>query len=639
MRVRTAFLIVLLSLTHVAGVASAEDAGTQQSWTINLKDAELGEFIDQVSRITGRNFVVDPRVKGRVTVVSTTALDANGVWELFQGVLRVHGFAAVPAGEVFQVVQQSAAKERAPLADAAAAGGEAIVTRVISVDNVEASDLVSALRPLSPQYAHVAALEAANAVIVSDHAENIRRMEALVVELDSRDEEGVEVVMLKEAWVENMVEMLETLAPNDIGPGATGPQAIQVVANTQTNALVLRGRTEAIGRMRGLIEQLDQPATVTGSTHVYRLSHSDAEEVAATLQQIMEDGDGADGSGAIGTRIHADTSLNAVVVRADPATILEINEVLDQLDVRRTQVLIEAAIVEVSMIEGREIGVDFAAVDRSGGTVPLIVSPLGRALQSLLGSGADIVEGASSLVSPTLAVARLSQGLSFAAILQAIGRHSDSDLLSTPSILTLDNEEATIVVGQNVPFRTGTFTTTGDGARNPFTTIQREDVGITLRVVPHIHDGDSVRLEVEQEVSAVEPDAGIGDDGFSDIVTSQRTINTTVLADDGQTIVLGGLIQDDIQETQRRVPVLSSLPLAGRLFRSTQTDRTKRNLLVFLRPTVLKTPDDVAAVSGRKYRSVWDVQSRRRGDDDADRGAPDMESVFEGRKEPDDGDG
>ncbi len=639
MRVRTAFLIVLLSLTHVAGVASAEDAGTQQSWTINLKDAELGEFIDQVSRITGRNFVVDPRVKGRVTVVSTTALDANGVWELFQGVLRVHGFAAVPAGEVFQVVQQSAAKERAPLADAAAAGGEAIVTRVISVDNVEASDLVSALRPLSPQYAHVAALEAANAVIVSDHAENIRRMEALVAELDSRDEEGVEVVMLKEAWVENMVEMLETLAPNDIGPGATGPQAIQVVANTQTNALVLRGRTEAIGRMRGLIEQLDQPATVTGSTHVYRLSHSDAEEVAATLQQIMEDGDGADGSGAIGTRIHADTSLNAVVVRADPATILEINEVLDQLDVRRTQVLIEAAIVEVSMIEGREIGVDFAAVDRSGGTVPLIVSPLGRALQSLLGSGADIVEGASSLVSPTLAVARLSQGLSFAAILQAIGRHSDSDLLSTPSILTLDNEEATIVVGQNVPFRTGTFTTTGDGARNPFTTIQREDVGITLRVVPHIHDGDSVRLEVEQEVSAVEPDAGIGDDGFSDIVTSQRTINTTVLADDGQTIVLGGLIQDDIQETQRRVPVLSSLPLAGRLFRSTQTDRTKRNLLVFLRPTVLKTPDDVAAVSGRKYRSVWDVQSRRRGDDDADRGAPDMESVFEGRKEPDDGDG
>ena len=622
-------LLLAMPLSPVAG-------NQGQTWTINLKDADLGEFITQVSRISGRNFVVDPRVKGRVTVISSAALDADGVYELFQSVLRVHGFAAVPAGDVVRIVQQTLAKQSASGQDFdPTSDGELMVTRVIPATNVESSELVKILRPLIPQYSHVASVDQPNVVILSDHAENIRRMEAIIREIDVAQDESVAVVALKEAWVENMVELLETLAPNQIGRNARGPQAVQVVANARNNSLVLRGKPAAIEELRGLIRRLDQPATVMGSTQVFRLSHGSAEQLAVILADILSDQNGGNGS-QVRTSIKADTSLNALIVRADPSTMVEVSAILDQLDVRRTQVLIEAAIVEVSISGRQSRGVDLAAVDRDGNTIPLFVSPLGQALQGLLGpafgSGddLDLLAGAAELTSPTLAVARLSSGVSFAAILQAIGTHSDSDLLSTPSILTLDNEEATIVVGQSVPFRTGSFTTTGTGAQNPFTTIQREDVGITLRVIPHIHDGDAVRLEVEQEVSSVEPAAQVGDQSFSDIVTNKRTIRTTILADDGQTIVLGGLIQDDVQESGRKVPFLGDLPLAGKLFRSSSTERTKRNLLVFLRPTILRTKDDVAAVGERKYRSVWEVQSRNLSDEERAE-LPEIDRLYQGR--------
>ena len=637
---RAAFILLLLAL--LAGI-SPTSGSSAQTWTINLKDADLGEFVTQVSRISGRNFVVDPRVKGRVTVISSAALDADGVYELFQSVLRVHGFAAVPAGDVVRIVQQTLAKQSGSGRDFdPTADGELMVTRVIPATNVESSELVKILRPLIPQYSHVASVDQPNVVILSDHAENIRRMEDIIRDIDVAQDEMVVVVALKDAWVENMVELLETLAPEQIGRGARGPQAVQMVANARNNSLVLRGKPGPLESLQTLIQRLDQPATASGSTQVFRLSHGSAEQLAVILSDVLADQAG-NGERRVRTSVQADTALNALVVRADPATMTEVGTILNQLDVRRTQVLIEAAIVEVSYSERQALGVDLAVIDRSGNAVPLVVSPLGGALQSLLGpilGGSDPQDlssfaGAGDLTSPTLAVARLTSGVSFGAILQAIRSHGDTDLLSTPSILTLDNEEATIVVGQNVPFRTGTFTTTGTGAQNPFTTIQREDVGITLRVIPHIHDGDAVRLQVEQEVSSVESGAQVGEQSFSDIVTNKRTISTTILADDGQTIVLGGLIQDDIQKSARKVPFLGDLPLAGALFRSTTTERTKRNLLVFLRPTILRDKDDVAAVSERKYRAVWEVQSRqgRRDDNDADAGeTPDIDALYHGRQ-------
>jgi general secretion pathway protein D len=646
-RTTTVLLLALLALAGATpGVVAAPAAGdasgaaSEGAWRINLKEADIGEFVTQVARITGRTFVVDPRVKGRITVVSSASLDADGVYELFLSVLRVHGFAAVPAGDVIKIVQQTLAKQSSSDGDFdPAVDGELMVTRVIPAENVASSELVKILRPLIPQYSHVASVDEPNVVILSDHAENIRRMETLIREIDVADDEQTVVVPLEEAWVENMVALLEAIAPDQIGSGATGPQAVQVVANARNNSLVLRGQTAPIARLRSLIEELDSPSSATGSTRVFRLQHSDAEQVATILDAILAQQSGTgDESRPVDTSIQADTSLNAIVVRADPTTMAEVSNIVAQLDVRRTQVLIEAAIVEVSVNDAQSVGVDFAVVDRDGEAAPLVVSPLNQALQGLLGAaigdGAtdtedlDLIGAAGSVTSPTLAVAKLSNGISFAAILQALGTNSDSDLLSTPSILTLDNEEASIVVGQNVPFRTGSFTTTSDGANNPFTTIQREDVGITLKVIPHIHDGEAVRLEVEQEVSSVVNGASVGSSGFSDIVTNKRTIQTTILADDGQTIVLGGLIQDDVTENGRRVPLLSAIPIAGKLFQSNSTERVKRNLLVFLRPTILRSEDEVADVTDRKYQGIWRVGG---SDDDAERLPEDIDQLYRGR--------
>ncbi len=292
----------------------------------------------------------------------------------------------------------------------------------------------------------------------------------------------------------------------------------------------------------------------------------------------------------------------------------EILGILDYLDVRRTQVVIEAAIVEVSLSDTSSIGVEMAAVDESGNSVPLVTTTLDGVISALLGSiigedgELDVLTGLASLSSPTFAVAKINPGgISFAAIVRALATSSDANLLSSPYIQTLDNQEAKIVVGNEVPFRTGSFTTTGDGSSNPFNTIQREDVGLQLTVTPHVHEGSSVRLEIALEITSV-VDTPIGESGFSDVVTSKRTIDTVILAEDRQTIVLGGLIQDDVSDTDKRVPLLGDIPFLGRLFRSTTKSHTKRNLLIFLRPTVIRTKEDADAVTNQKYRDIWEVE-------------------------------
>lgn len=650
-RPRHLLTFVLIACLGCAGAdLRAEEAAS--NYRINLKDADMGEFITQVARITGRNFVVDPRVKGRITVISSASLDEQGVYELFLSVLRVHGFAAVPTGEVVKIIQQTLAKQSANSADFdPSVEGEEMITRVIPATNVQSSELVKILRPLIPQYSHVASVDNPNVVILSDHAENIRRMEAIIREIDVADDEQVVVVPLEEAYVDNMVALLEQLAPEQIGGQANGPQAVQVVANARNNSLVLRGKALPVERLRELIRTLDTPASNSGATRVFRLRHSDAEQVATILEGILTQATG-DGEGPVQTMIRPDTSLNAIVVRADPTTMIEVATIVDQLDVRRTQVLIEAAIVEVALNDNTAVGVDFAVVDRSGDSVPLITSPLAGALSGIIGGllpedgngdgnidstdigTEELFTAAASTTSPTIAVAKLSNGVSFAAIIQAIETNSDSNLLSTPSILTLDNEEASIIVGQNVPFRTGSFTTNQNGANNPFTTIQREDVGITLQVTPHIHDGDAVRLEVNQEVSSVVNQAVVSNQGFSDIVTSKRNIETTILADDGQTIVLGGLIEDNITEIDSRVPFFGSIPVAGRLFRNTTTDRQRRNLLVFLRPTVLRDEVDVEDITQRKYDGVWEVGGPGNLPPGVDRDAPvpEIDTLYRGRR-------
>jgi general secretion pathway protein D len=618
----------------------AVPAGAQQdTWRINLKNADIQEFISQIATITGRTFVVDPRVRGRVTVISNASLDENGIYELFLSVLRVHGFSAIESGDVVRIQQQTLAKQSgSPLDAEPRISGEQIVTRVIAVQYVDASEVVQTLRPMVPQYGHLAAISRPNAIIISDHAENIVRLMAIIERIDVADDEQVVMVPLKEAWVGNIVELLERLAPDQIGSNAQGPQRIQVIANERTNSVVLRGKSRPIEDVRRLIAQLDQPATAGDSTNVIQLSHANAPDLAEILTGLVA----TLGNGDPGTRpvtIQADQSLNAIIARADPNTMAEIRDIVAQLDVRRTQVLIEAAIVEISLDDTFNFGVDMAAVDASGRAIPLFSTALQGALNTVLGG---LIEGGPigavrSVENPTIGVARIeADGLSFGAVLQALATSSKANLLSTPSILTLDNQEARIVVGQGVPFRTGTFTTGPDGASNPFTTIQRQDVGLTLTVTPYVHDeGRSVRLQVAQEVENVVQAAlaAIGESGFSDVVTNKRTIQTTVLANDGQTIVLGGLIQDDTTESQRKVPLLGDVPLLGKLFQSNRQERTKRNLVVFLRPTVIRTHEEATSETERKYSGIWETEISSRRPQDRDEERPPIEIIYEGRRQ------
>lgn len=629
------WVVAVIGLTICTGAVAQP-----QTWKINLKNADIREFISQVATITGKTFVVDPRVKGNVTVVSDKNLDADGVYALFLSVLRVHGYGASRTGDVVRIVQNSVVKQSGgPTGGLSEVAEEELVTRVISAQNVSADDLVKILRPMIPQYGHLAAVTQPNVVIVSDHADNIRRLMELIRQIDVADEDEVVVVPLKEAWVGGVVEILEQVAPDQIGGAGKGPQRILVIANERNNTLVLRGKPSPLAEVRALIEQLDQPATASGSTRVFQLNHADALAMAEILNGLSGEAASTEEGKPENTNIQADESLNAIVVRADPSRMSEIEDIINQLDVRKAQVLIEAAIVEVSVDNLFAVGVEMAGVDARGQSVPLATTTLNGIIGSLLANVSptdptqpvDPVGGLAAIGSPTLAVAKLDpDGISFGAIINALATNTSSDLLSTPSVLTLDNEEAKILVGQEVPFRTGSFTTTTDGASNPFTTIQREEVGVELTVTPHIHEDSSVRLEVAQTVeNVIDSGLGIGEAGFSDVVTNKRSIETTILADNRQTIVLGGLIQDDVRETMKKVPLLGDIPLLGRLFQNKSTTRTKRHLLVFLRPTVQRDQEDVAATTTEKYNHIWSVQieSRKQGAQTA----PPIDSLYEGR--------
>lgn len=632
--------LATLLLGVVLGGSNAM-ASESQSWKINLKNADIQEFVAQIAAITGRTFVVDPRVKGKVTVISNASLDEAGIYELFLSVLRVHGFAAIEAGEVVRIQQQTLAKQSgSPLDSAQEISGEQLVTRVIAAQYVESAELVKTLRPMIPQYGHIAAVTRPNVVIISDHAANIVRLMQIIARIDVADEEEIVVIPLKEAWVGTIVELLEKLAPEELGRNAKGPQSIQVIANERNNSIVLRGKSRPIAQVRKLISMLDQPATSGGTTQVIYLAHSDAASVAQILTQLVGD-QRAEGAPAAEVKIQADESLNALVIKSDPTTMNEIMSIVKMLDVRRTQVLIEAAIVEISLDADFELGVEMAAIDRSNSSIPFFSTALSPTLAQILGGlgpgdGEDgpfdpaAVLGAAT--QPTLGVGKLDpDGFSFAVILQAIASSSAANLLSTPSILTLDNEEAKILVGQEVPFRTGSFTTTADGANNPFQTIQREDVGITLTVTPHIHDGTALRLEISQEVSSVVLASLL--EGSPGIITNKRTIDTTILAEDRQTIVLGGLIQDDIQHNERKVPLLGDIPWLGRLFRVDEETHDKRSLLVFLRATILHDASEVTEVTQRKYDSIWDVEIQSRTLKTEDPVQPPLDTIYDGRLE------
>ena len=616
-KVFLSFFILAITSCYSGSIQSEMQSPT---WKINTaKNIDIHQFIKQISNITGKTFVVDPKLRGQVTVISDAPLDKDGVYELFLSVLRLQNYTAVPSGNLVKI-QQSATGKQAPglSGELALLAPEGLVTRVIRAQNVEATELVKILRPLIPQYGHIGAVVKSNILIISDHADNVARLKKLVKEIDIADEEEIVMLPLKEAWVSNVVVLLEKLAPEQIGKGATGPQKIQIIANERNNSLVMKGNKRPLTEVIRLVEKLDKPATTADSTQVIVLKYADAVEAANILNALTTGRRKTEQSEQQSeeTIIQADPSLNAVVVRTDPSTMGEIMDIVKKLDIRRPQVLIEAAIVEVSIDESRKIGIEMAGADAREGSVPLISTSLEGVIGSLIGGllpegesdQINVLSGLASVSSPTIAAAKIDRNaISFGAVVSALATNSDANLLSTPSILTLDNQEARILVGREVPFRTGSFTTTGDGTSNPFNTVQREDVGVELTVTPHVHNGSEVRLEVAQQITNV-INTPVGGNAFADVVTSKRTIETTILAEDRQTIVLGGLIQDDINNSNNRVPFVGDIPLFGNLFKARGKQQVKTNLLVFLRPTVLRTQDDTKELSENKYNSIYEVE-------------------------------
>jgi len=642
-------IVVLLSaaaFTAQAQVAASEDG---KSWTVNIRNADIQAFISQIADMTGKNFVVDPRVRARdVTVVSTKALSAAEVYELFLSVLQVHGYAAVPSGDIIKIVPNTTAKQsNLPLVGKNDPGGEELVTRVIPVENSPVEELVPVLRPLVPQYGHLAAVGSANALIISDHMDNIRRMEAIIASLDSAESEDVQVIKLEHAFAGDMVKMLESLTPQTGGRrGKTKDGGVTVVADERTNRLIIKGDRITRQRMAQMIRNLDTPASATGGVQVVRLSHGDAEALAELLKNFAEGASaakpGGDGKAAAAAvtgdkvSIQADKSLNALVIRAEPAMMKEIMSVISQLDVRRAQILIEAAIVEVSGDAGKALGFQYVGGSNKDGVGAINFGNAGLSINSIVQALAtDDPSGLSLGDGVTMGFGEEDSNgdLKWGALIQALSTSTDVNLLSTPSILTLDNQEASIVVGENVPFITGTSTSTGAGVSNPFQTIQREDVGLSMKVTPHVAGLSTIRLELEQENSQVKDSVGEA----TDIVTTTRKLESTVLADDGETIALGGLIRDNITKTVRKVPILGDIPLLGILFRSTSSSREKSNLMVFLRPTILPDNERLLSMSRQKYMGITSMQFELNSKGELEQVIRnplpiELEQVFEGRK-------
>jgi len=627
----------------------APSAWAEKTWKINLKDADISALVNEMAEITGKNFVVDPRVKGNVTVISSRAMSSAELYELFQSVLSINGFAAVPNGPVIKILPDTNARQAGVRVDAAGTGtGETLVTRVIMLQQASANELLAALRPMMPQFAHMAAVPGANALILSDRANNADAMEAVIRELDSgQPDDAIEIIPLRNGKAEDLISVLETMEAGSAASGRDGKPAgkVRIVADERTNRLLVRGDKALRDRVRAMVRNLDDaPEQSDEVVKVFRLKYANARQVAEVLRGVLaNENDKTTTSSAPGatstsssssgvtnlsssadsssraqpgtttitvgsSSLIADESQNALIIRAKPRQIRQVESILSDLDSRRAQVLIQAAIVEVSGDNAAQLGVQWAYGSPTSGVGVINFS----------NAGASVANLATAAVSGNFASAGIGQGALLGigtsskdgngdrtfigALIQALSSVADANLLSTPSIMTLVNQEAKIVVGQNVPFITGSTGTTGSGVTNPFTTIQRQDVGITLKVTPSLSEGGTVRLDVEQEVSSVVPSVeGIRS---SDIITNKRSIKTSILADDGQTIVLGGLVQDDVKKSISKVPFLGDLPGVGVLFRATSESRVKRNLLVFLQPTILRDAASAAALTQKQYASV-----------------------------------
>ena len=623
----------VLSVCLLASAVVSTSGVVAQDYTVNLKETDIQELIKFVSEVTGTTIVVDPAVKGKVKVVSAKPVSRSELYDLFLAILEVHGYTAVRSGGIVRVIPSKDARS-APVSVRAAGdvgNNDEYVTQVFNLENISAAKLIPVLRPLVPQQAHMAAYAPSNAIIISDIASNINRIRAIIERMDKSAIQKTDIVKLKYAVAEDIVGMLDKLNAAEAKQSGVLEPEVLLVADARTNSVLINGDEVERSRIHKLVAYLDTPLEQSGNVKVVYLEYAQASDLSEVLTRVMQNisrldpGDGTKGTSVKNTStIEADEGTNSLIITADTDEMAALEGVIQRLDIRRAQVLVEAIIVEMELIDGQDLGLQWlfandngsfgsninAGDARAGNLAAAVLPP---AADDGTISDPDLGDLAAALASTpgfSMGWGTISRDLSMTVILNALKAQQNANILSTPSLLTLDNEEAYITVGQNVPFVTGSFTNTGSGgddATNPFQTIQRENVGITLRVTPHINEGDSVVLEIEQEVSSLSGLSVVA----SDLITNERKVKTKVLAADGRMVVLGGLIKEDVQDSTQKVPLLGDIPFLGRLFRSDAVKRTKTNLLIFIRPTIIRDFAQMEGATANKYRYIRDQQQMR----------------------------
>jgi general secretion pathway protein D len=631
--------VLALSALLVSMSVSAAPPKHEEGATItpNYKDADLSQIIQAVGEVTGKNFIIDPRVNAKVNMVSSTPMSPAAFYEAFLAVLQVYGYVAVPAGKIIKIVPNTDERQLPAddLPSSVSRTSDEMVTQIITLKNISAAQMVPLLRPLVPQYGHLAAYPGGNMLIISDRASNVSRIARIVERMDEGGDEPIELIALHNAGAGDVVRIVNAINQGQAAEG--GGATVKVVADERTNSVLLTGERSQRLRIKALIINMDTPLSTGGDTQVRYLRYADAEKIADKLKGQATASAKAQGGPPVAAptaggssnldasaTIWADVPTNALIITAPPKVMKSLMAVIDKLDIRRAQVQVEAIIVEVDVNKSSNLGVQWLL---DGG------NNLGYGVINLPGSGTSIVDlaatalgatgstssaittgstaGTTGLSSSTVGTGATfaigkynsSTGKGFAALVQALRSDGSSNIISTPSLITMNNEEAEVKVTQEIPLITGSYANTTasvNGTTSPFQTIQREEVGTILKVTPHINEGNSVQLKIEQEDSS--PGAKLTDS--ADISTNKRSIKTTVLIEDGGIIVLGGLMSDTVSESEDRVPGLGAIPLLGNLFKSRSGSRQKKNLLVFIRPKILRDAEATEATSETKYNEV-----------------------------------
>jgi general secretion pathway protein D len=622
---------MMLAFTAVVG---AQNNG--QRITPNFKDAEIGQVIEAVAAATGKTIIPDPRVRAQVTMLSQTPMTPDAFYEAFLALLQVHQFVAVESGGIIKIVPDANARQmpNIDLPDRVRDGSDQLITQVIAVENVNAAQLVPVLRPLMPQAAHLAAYPAGNILILSDRASNVSRVMRIIKRIDQQGDNEVDIINLQHASAAEVVRVVNTFFQQQAAAEGGGGSPTRVIADDRSNSVLIGGDKSARLRIKTLVAHLDTPLESGGDTQVVYLQFADAEKIAAKLKEQISatvaitggapaaggaPGGGVAASADRSTTIWAEPETNALVITAPAKVMRSLMAVVDKLDIRRMQVLVEAIIVDVQVKRDAELGVNWAvwSEDSDGNRVPagIFNSPIGGVNLAQLAAGVanpDAITPASVPGGSTFGIGRISaSGVNFAAMIRALQGDSNTNLIATPSAVTMDNQEAQLKVAQEVPFITGSYASTGTGGTNgevnPFTTVQRQEVGTILKITPQVNEGGAlVQLKIEIESSALSGSTG----DANSAITNKRTISTNVLIEDGGIVVLGGLIQDGERRGEQRVPYLGRIPVIGALFKTRSRNTEKNNLMVFIRPKILRDGVAAAIETDAKYNYIRDEQRK-----------------------------